>query len=198
MTSVTFPDLPVTIYGKLPLIHSWYKTCSHPSEKMEIMETSRYLSKLAAHLARLRRRAYNISKRGDIYGHMPWLQFRIGHLDAHLKKVNRIIEFQVARARRRRHPLAKREKRLDKINCLTALPLSQRTDTNTSTASKRQSTSSKNNWYISNVPTINPQTLFVLRFTTQFCKSTYPNPENKGSKKSLKEFNESNWVRPNY
>ncbi|KAM7256930.1 hypothetical protein ACFE04_012671 [Oxalis oulophora] len=32
MASSTFQDLPVTIYGKLPLIHSWYKTCSHPSE----------------------------------------------------------------------------------------------------------------------------------------------------------------------
>ncbi|KAM7260452.1 hypothetical protein ACFE04_016193 [Oxalis oulophora] len=32
MASSTFRDLPATIYGKLPLIHSWYKTCSHPSE----------------------------------------------------------------------------------------------------------------------------------------------------------------------
>lgn len=32
LASTTFNDTPVTAYGKVPLMHSWYKTRSHPAE----------------------------------------------------------------------------------------------------------------------------------------------------------------------
>lgn len=32
VASSTFSDSAVELYGKLPLVHSWYRTCSHPSE----------------------------------------------------------------------------------------------------------------------------------------------------------------------
>ncbi|KAM7267401.1 hypothetical protein ACFE04_009567 [Oxalis oulophora] len=67
---------------------------------------------MGAQLARLRRRAYIMYKRGHIYGHLPSLNFTIHHLDGHYKKVKRIVEFQMARARRKRFLTSRRETRI--------------------------------------------------------------------------------------
>ncbi|KAM7263357.1 hypothetical protein ACFE04_001040 [Oxalis oulophora] len=80
---------------------------------------------MGAQLARLRRRAYIMYKRGDIYGHLPSFNFTIHHLDGHYKKVKRIVQFQMARARRKRFLTSRRETRIGREGHAQPMIISQ-------------------------------------------------------------------------